>query len=69
MTQRYQRVKGKLSENRLEKLDDRICSDQHLRLVAEKVRNWEEKADLLDLSQQDLSDLKGKYSDNPYNLR
>jgi len=67
--QRYQRVKSKLSENGLKKLDTDIYSDQHLRLVAEKVRNWEEKADLLGLSQQDLSDLKDKYSDDPYNLR
>jgi len=69
MMQRYQRMKGKLSDKGFNKLDDDIYLDQHLRQVAEKARNWEEKSHLLNLSQQNVSDLKDKYGCDPYNLR
>jgi len=68
MMQRYLSKKGKLTKKGLQRLDDDIDSDQHLRLVAEKLRNWEQKADLLGLSKQDVSDLKDQY-DDPYILK
>ena len=69
MVQRYLSKKAKLTKKGLQKLDEEIKSDQHVRLVAEKLRNWEKKADLLDLSLQDVSDLKGQYGGNPCNCR
>ena len=69
MVQRYHSKKEKLTEKGLQKLDDEIKSDQHLRLVAEKLKNWEKKADLLDLSLQNVSDLRDQYGRDPYNNR
>ena len=67
--QKYHSKKAKLTEKGLQKLDDEIKSDQHLRLVAEKLNKWEKKADLLDLLQRDVSDLKDQYGGNPSNYR
>ena len=60
----------KLTEKGLQKLDDEIKSDPHLRLVAEKLKNWDNKMDLFDLSQQEVSDLRDQYSGGDlYNFR
>ena len=62
----YETYESQVNEDKKLTLKEDILSDQHIRLIAEKLENWKENFDLFGLDRNPhLYDIEQKNKDNP----